>query len=304
VSSNGQLAPHELVLVPNNENVSTYGNQYVAAEVLPYLLAAAAEFRQQAGQKLYLKEGYRSLTAQAAIFVLRYVVAIIGLLWDGRRWTKRPGQATAAVPGTSIHGYGRAIDIWSGIDSSFGSRNHLTWVTVAAKYGWLNTGSRFGEPWHQEWDRARVLAAVAAPVTVIHPIASGGELVATPDTPEYQEEPMTVLITSPRGQSIDIPGVGIVPMSPDDVKRTKVTSGPGLQVLETTAGMHERIEFYSALRRGDRVIVSVQGSGYALIEGRSVSVIKNGRTLEVLRKTAPPEITVTQSQFNDLTKGL
>jgi hypothetical protein len=48
----------------------------------------------------------------------------------------------------------------------------------------------------------------------------------------------------------------------------------------------------------------VQGSGYALIEGRAVSVIKNGRTLEVLRKTAPPEITVTQSQFNDLTKGL
>lgn len=306
MSSNGQLAPGELALVPNNDDVLTYGNQYLEVEALPYFLAAAREFRQATGRKVYLKEAYRTLETQIAYFLDRYFVGTIGILWRGQRWLKKANQATAAVPGTSIHGNGRAVDIWSGIDSSFVSDSHVVWVRVSTKYGWRNTGTGFGEPWHQEWSRARVTQVLASLVDVTNPPSSAGQaLVEIPSTPEFQEEPMSVLITSPRGQSIAIPGVGVVPMAPSDSgDNTKVTSGPGLQVLQTTAGMHARIEFYSALNRGERVIVSVPGSGFGLIEGRTVSVIKNGTALAQLRKTNPAEITMTPAEFDQFTKGL
>jgi hypothetical protein len=178
VGSNGQLAASELVLIPNNEDITTYGAQYIAAPALPYLLAAAREFREQAGQRLYVKEAYRPLSTQVAYFVARYFVAIVGVFWNGRRWLKRLGAATAAVPGTSIHGVGWALDIWSGVDTSFKSRNHLIWVAVAARYGWKNTGTAFGEPWHQEWSASRVTAYVA-PVSAHHPTTIGGALTET-----------------------------------------------------------------------------------------------------------------------------
>lgn len=197
MSANGQLTSAELVVVPNTADITTIGVQRIAAAVLPYLLAAAAEFRQETGQKLVLAEGYRPLSTQIDYFNARYhVVASGGVWWDGKRWAKNAGAATAAVPGTSIHGDGRAVDIWSGVDTSFTSANHRVWVRVSAKYGWKNTGTGFGEPWHQEWSASRVTKRVALTAALVRPVASSGAIANTitgrPAALSVQEDDMPI----------------------------------------------------------------------------------------------------------------
>ncbi len=198
MSANGQLADVELVVVPNTADITTIGVQRVAIAVLPYLLAAAAEFRQETGQKLVLAEGYRPLSTQIDYFNARYhVVASGGVWWNGKRWAKNAGAATAAVPGTSIHGDGRAVDIWSGVDTSFTSANHQVWVRVSAKYGWKNTGTSFGEPWHQEWAASRVTKRVALTAALVRPVVSSGAIANTitgrPAASSVQEDDMPII---------------------------------------------------------------------------------------------------------------
>lgn len=176
MSGNGQLAPSELALIPGGTNVTTNGTQYLSVSALPYFLAAAAEFRERTGLKVHVAEGYRTLATQTAYFLDRYFPATTGVLWRGQRWLKKVGKATAAVPGTSIHGNGDAVDVWSGIDASFTATNHRVWVEVAAKYGWKNTGTAFGEPWHQEWSWARVTRPVADLADVTHPGSTGAPI--------------------------------------------------------------------------------------------------------------------------------
>ncbi|MFJ3029813.1 D-alanyl-D-alanine carboxypeptidase family protein [Curtobacterium sp. NPDC087080] len=198
MSANGQLTDAELVVVPITTDITTVGVQRIAIAVLPYLLAAAAEFRQETGQRLVLAEGYRPLSTQIDYFNARYhVVASGGVWWDGKRWAKNAGAATAAVPGTSIHGDGRAVDIWSGIDTSFTSANHRVWVRVSAKYGWKNTGTAFGEPWHQEWSASRVAKRVALTAALVRPVASSGAIKNTisggKPASSVQEDDMPIL---------------------------------------------------------------------------------------------------------------
>ncbi|WIA99754.1 D-alanyl-D-alanine carboxypeptidase family protein [Curtobacterium sp. MCBA15_012] len=195
MSANGQLTDAELVVVPNTADITTIGVQRIAVAVLPYLLAAAAEFRQETGQKLVLAEGYRPLATQIDYFNARYhVVASGGVWWNGKRWAKNAGAATAAVPGTSPHGNAVAVDLWSGIDTSFTTANHRVWVRVSAKYGWTNTGTGFGEPWHQEWSAARVTKRVTLTAALVRPAASSGAITNTitgrPAATSVQEDDM------------------------------------------------------------------------------------------------------------------
>lgn len=63
----------------------------------------------------------------------------------------------AAIPGTSNHGWGLAVDLCGGIQS-FSTSQH-TWMTGnAARYGWIhpswaNPGGSRPEPWHWEFGR-------------------------------------------------------------------------------------------------------------------------------------------------------
>lgn len=164
--TNGQaVLGVDVVKIPQSESLHTNGDQYIARDVLPYLIAAALAFFHGSGVALWVEEAYRPYTTQVAIFRARYTRKLFWRLgavwWDGSWWVKNAGASTAAVPGTSIHGYGRAVDIWSGVNSSFGSAAHLIWVAVAKVLGWLNTGINFGEPWHQEWDLSRVTTTIS-----------------------------------------------------------------------------------------------------------------------------------------------
>jgi hypothetical protein len=147
----------DVVAIPQSSFVQTNGTQYIAAAALPFFLAAAWLFFLATNTPVYVTEGYRSYAKQREYFVERYTPSIIGRYYfEGKRWRKKVGQAAAAVPGTSFHGFGLALDLGSGINSSFSSAVHLTWTRIAAALGWLNTGVDFGEPWHQEWAIYRV----------------------------------------------------------------------------------------------------------------------------------------------------
>jgi len=221
---NGQLTASQLVLIPRGPHVTTNGDQYLSRDALPYFLAAAAEFHQRTGMKVHVAEAYRTLETQIAYFLDRYFVGSTGILWRGQRWLKKAGKATAAVPGTSIHGNGDAVDVWSGIDVSFTATNHRAWVEVAAKYGWRNTGTSFGEPWHQEWSRAWVTQAVA-------PIGGAQQNTETPAAPVPRnvnmedDMPRLVRVNEP-GNTLN----GLVAfLFPDRVIRTGDNKVPGLK---------------------------------------------------------------------------
>ncbi len=83
-------------------------------------------------------------------------------------WTRRrcyvPGNCDGdpfpptARPGTSLHGWGLAVDVWDGSQSILRcSSPELVWMQVfAPDFGWVNPdwakeGGSKPEPWHVEW---------------------------------------------------------------------------------------------------------------------------------------------------------
>ena len=102
---------------------------------------------------------YRSYEQQRALFISRYQVTPIEgrpwKMWEGVRWYQRPNTAMAAVPGTSNHGLGLAVDaaldndlsdgVGPGDATSIGPA--LPWFREAAlRYGFSFEAQ--SEPWH------------------------------------------------------------------------------------------------------------------------------------------------------------
>ncbi|WP_454850856.1 M15 family metallopeptidase [Promicromonospora soli] len=92
-------------------------------------------FRATFGHSLDVVDGYRSYADQVAVAASR--------------------GALAAVPGTSNHGWGQAIDLSGGIQS-FGSAEYNWMSAHAGKYGWehpgwAEPGGSKPEPWHWEY---------------------------------------------------------------------------------------------------------------------------------------------------------
>lgn len=155
------LAPQGdyLLVAPASSLIGYAGWQWISKAALPGLVASAKAFRAATGRALYVAEAFRSLETQ-------------------QYYVDHPPVKGSAVAraGTSIHGFGLAIDIWSGINEGFNTPEHLTWESVSAKYGWRNTGRNFGEPWHQEFSVANVDPASAGGTT---PIPTEDELPST-----------------------------------------------------------------------------------------------------------------------------
>jgi LAS superfamily LD-carboxypeptidase LdcB len=91
---------------------------------------------------------YRPYTIQKAVFLQRYVREPVSKnvrRWDGQVWYLKPGLAPLASPGTSIHGFGCAIDIWN-----VGQNGRLEWLTDnAPRFGFYwEKGVEKSEPWH------------------------------------------------------------------------------------------------------------------------------------------------------------
>ncbi|GAA4707181.1 hypothetical protein GCM10023198_31980 [Promicromonospora umidemergens] len=133
------------------KTAKSYGNGQIPSNVLCDLgwaqdeklrcdAAASLEdlngaFRAAFGRNLDLTDGYRSYTEQVSVAASK--------------------GALAAVPGTSNHGLGQAVDLSGGIES-FGTAEHAWMVANAGKYGWklpawAQAGGSKPEAWHWEY---------------------------------------------------------------------------------------------------------------------------------------------------------
>ncbi len=131
--------------------VSSYGNGAIPASALcPLAYApgemlradAAAAFNRlteaskaSRGVPLCVTDSYRSYADQVRVYA------------------ERPGFA--AVPGTSNHGWGVAVDLCGGVES-FGSAAHAWLLANGSRYGWIHPawaepGGSMPEPWHWEY---------------------------------------------------------------------------------------------------------------------------------------------------------
>ncbi|MBC7374151.1 MAG: D-alanyl-D-alanine carboxypeptidase family protein [Frankiales bacterium] len=94
-----------------------------------------AAYRADTGSGLCVTDSYRSYAGQLSVF--------------------RRKPALAAVPGTSRHGLGIAVDFGCGIER-FGSSAHRWMKANAGRFGWIHPswaepGGSLPEPWHWEY---------------------------------------------------------------------------------------------------------------------------------------------------------
>lgn len=151
--SNGRLPANRLVAVPGQDQGATVTLVAVAAGSWVAMCAAA----RTAGY-LFKATGsgdsYRSYAAQEALFRARYTTTNTGRdskTWNGTRYWLRAGLASAAVPGTSNHGWGLAVDVAVELDGDPGPESitddAVDWLVAhAATYGW--SAELQSEPWH------------------------------------------------------------------------------------------------------------------------------------------------------------
>lgn len=120
------------------------------------------------GWRPALTDSYRPLAVQERIFRERYRVQLLGRgkygdvrWWKGLRWVRVTGAA-AAVPGTSNHGGGSAVDV-TALGGFYGQR-YKQLASLAAQHGWDNReGRSIGEAWH--WTYNGTGGAIADAIT-------------------------------------------------------------------------------------------------------------------------------------------
>lgn len=100
-------------------------------------------------------DSYRSYQRQESLFRARYRTRRIDgqprAYWQGQWWWLLPGYAQAAVPGTSNHGWGLAVDVGEEHDGDQSAESldatTLAWLTTHADdFGW--SWELQSEPWH------------------------------------------------------------------------------------------------------------------------------------------------------------
>lgn len=145
-ADNGNLSPDLLVSVGLSGALHHY-----AARAWRALCAAASA----SGFSLTYTYGgtYRTYSQQVQLFKQRYTLTVLAgrptKQWLGQTWYQLPNTAMAAVPGTSNHGFGLAVDTALGSDPSHatGIDPRLDWMLAhAPTYGW--SWEAQSEPWH------------------------------------------------------------------------------------------------------------------------------------------------------------
>jgi len=198
------------------------------------LSGAAASFERwrsqatAAGRELTITsvaDAYRSFQQQYDVFVARYeVVAGNGpyndvRVYEGRRYVRLRGAA-AAVPGTSNHGRGIAIDVKNA--GAFGGSFH-TWLSATGPaLGWTNhEGRSVDEPWHWVY----------------------GGSTTTPNPPTSEEDDMTPAQAAQLTAILDLltPGVEGVKFDGDIFKRLARIEDTAVRTRADVATVHDSV---------------------------------------------------------------
>ena len=129
-----------------------------------------------AGLTPELTDSFRPVEVQERIFRERYVAGNHAgkpgftndvRTWNGVKYTRKAGTAAAAVPGTSNHGGGLAVDVRTSrnaatrprpvvVFTGFNDVDRLNWLKAAKPHGWADDeGRSVNEPWHLTYYPAR-----------------------------------------------------------------------------------------------------------------------------------------------------
>ena len=152
MATNGNLSDADLGTIPGT-------TARVLVALVPQTAALRAAFAHRFGKPLSVTSAYRTYAEQESLFRARFTTdyaasaKIDPRVWNGRTWWRRPGATSAATPGTSNHGWGRAIDWGSGVQT-LGSAEHSWMVANAPLFGWWwptqFRAAPYLEPWHFE----------------------------------------------------------------------------------------------------------------------------------------------------------
>jgi hypothetical protein len=167
-------------------------------ELAVTLIKAHPEFRRRiltaieaAGGVVGIGGGWRSTANQTVLFLSRYHVDPNGaILWNGQRWTKNDGAASAAPPGSSFHesqvfksgivGF-QAVDI-VGADPAGHTAAHAWMAANGKQYGLKDFAKVNLEPWH--------IQCAELPNSVSAWKAAGSPDPVSPIIPDPPEEPV------------------------------------------------------------------------------------------------------------------
>lgn len=127
--SNGQIPLSAMTPIPWKPS------EYLKPSATAALINLNRKYRERFGSDILITDGYRTYAQQVALY------------------QQKPHLA--AVPGTSNHGWGLALDLGGGINS-FGTAQHNWMRTSAPAFGWANppwaqAGGSKPEPWHWEF---------------------------------------------------------------------------------------------------------------------------------------------------------
>jgi hypothetical protein len=155
--SNGNV-PKALLRPLDGEN---YGQAELRLDAADSWNRARAEVKAKTGITLTVRGWNRSLAEQERFFFERYR-ANASSPWGDYRWYKgvRYGRVTgapAAIPGTSNHGWGMAVDIDDfGAYGTTGNARSAKATPILERHGWTDDeGSSIGEPWHRVYSPAK-----------------------------------------------------------------------------------------------------------------------------------------------------
>jgi hypothetical protein len=172
------VLPRELATLDNGAIPSSLMTTLGMGSFAMYHKAAKAftvmrEHAAEDGVYLSSTGAYRSYDQQVALFKQRFTTVDTGRtmrIWQGRRYWLKKGVAMAAVPGTSNHGWGLAIDVALDADNdlewewppSVLDQHALSWLLDHADdygFGW----ELDSEPWHLRYYVGDVVPPVLRP---------------------------------------------------------------------------------------------------------------------------------------------
>lgn len=144
---NGRLPSTLLAVVAYHLRVFKI-RHYARSSAAKWLERLDAHFFDDRGEHIKITDSYRSINGQWSV-------------WRSKRHL-------AAYPGTSVHGWGLAFDLGSGINVR-SSEAHKWMQRYAGRYGFFNPnwatpgapGFQKDEPWHWEFDSKLIRRALA-----------------------------------------------------------------------------------------------------------------------------------------------
>lgn len=242
-------------------------------------------FKTQFGQNMSITGGYRSYELQVSTFLSRYSTTPSSIgdkrVWNGVSYWRHAGAA-AAVPGTSNHGWGMAVDFTTYVSGVplvgvFGTAMRNWVVDHGPALGWISptwahNGGNDDEAWHFEY--------TLSPATGPDPDDYPGALAPLP-----VEEEMAMLLFSSRGFALLDGGLVLLIGDQRTVDAYKAAGVRQATIADADFDRH------LASSKATFLLVNTT-RGYAIWSGGKATGIGDMATVNAFKSNGVPVVTI------------